>query len=472
MKPTSIKQQATHYLSVLVWMIRSYYKLEKRSFWLIQTVMGLSVVLGLLWLLGLIAGLNHLNDSQYLNQFRVTFLADIFNLPLWVWLSLLSIAGLLSAGFMFLSFHLGVKSIIRYQVKVLHQLLEVINQNDQVGWLSVVEDEPRKKVHRIIKMSVQLTGLVIRRLTRMIIPLFTFLAAFVALIKLDGKLLLNLIPLAVLYVIALYFINRHAARNQVKLIGISEKANKQIGIVIDDMLFKNKTFDAKVKNDIDQSDYRFFSKLRYRRRLAEIHVTWVNTLFLVLGSALIVLDFGLGINGQKIDWMHLILFLVALRYAANGLQQMASATVAFSRFLPESELVFQILNPHSVEEIGDKSGLVFYFDDRSEIESLLPQLLKLRYGVEHHALLKEQLLQDNGLNHSDHNSFWVYSARPVLFKQAVKRYQTAIQIVICRIGSQIKQYEDINQFLDEFDPQSILSLNKSSQMSYDDDEIY
>ncbi len=471
MKPYDIKRQAGHYLAVLKWMLSSYYQQEKQAFWLIQVLMGLSVGLGLMWLLGILAGLNHLNDSQYLQAFKFAFLFDFFNLPLWAWLGILSVAGLLSAGAMFLSFHLGVKSIIRYQVNVLHLLLETINQKDQFEWLSVVDEEPRKKTHRIIKMSVQMTGLVVRRLVRMLIPLLTFVVAFVALIKLDGRLLLNLVPLAVIYLVALYYINRHAARNQVKLTGVADKANKQMGVVVDDMLYQNKSFDAEVINDINQSDYRKFSKLRYRRRLVEIHVVWVNTLFLVLGSALIVLDFGTKISNQSIDWMHLILFLVALRYAANGLQQMASATVAFSRFLPESEMVYQILNIKQPPQPDNISGLVFYFDSRNAVESLLPQILRQQYGVKNCALLENIKSLQAAPDNNNPDPLWVYAIRPVLFKQAVKLHQDKISAVICRIGSQIQRYDDVADFLKNFNPQQILKQSNQNDSDYDD-EMY
>lgn len=471
MKPFDIKRQAGHYIAVLKWMLSSYYQREKRSFWLIQLLMGLSVGLGLMWLLGVLAGLNHLNDSQYLQDFKLSLVVDFFNLPLWLWLAVLSAAGLIGAGTLFLSFHLGVKSIIRYQVELLHQLLKTINQKDQFEWLSVVDEEPRKKTHRVVKMSVQMTGLVVRRLIRMLIPLLTFVVAFVALIKLDGRLLLNLVPLALVYLIALYYINRHAARNQVKLTGVADKANKQMGVVVDDMLYQNKSFGTEVIDDINQSDYRMFSKLRYRRRLVEIHVVWVNTLFLVLGSALIVLDFGTKISNQSIDWMHLILFLVALRYAANGLQQMASATVAFSRFLPESEMVYQILNIKHRPQQDDISGLVFYFDSRNAVESLLPQVLRQQYGVENCVLLEHVKSLQVETDNNNPKPLWVYASRPVLFKQAVKLHQDKISAVICRIGSQIQQYDDVADFLKNFNPQQILKQSKQNDSDCDD-EMY
>ncbi len=439
---------------------------------MIQVLMVASVLFGLVWLLGIIAGLNHMNDAEYLNQFQLPHLYTFFSQPLWVWLGVLSLGGLMGAGSLFLSFHIGVKSIIRFQVVLLHQLFKTINQSDSVEWLSVVKDEPRKKTHRIIKTSVQLTGLVIRRLVRMLIPFMTFVVAFVVLIQLDGPLLLNLIPLAMMYILVLYFINRYAARNQVKLTGVAEVANKQVGTILDDLLFQKRQFGQPVKDEIDQSEYRQFSALRYKRRLVEIHVVWVNSLFLVFGSALIIWSYATQVNASSIDWMHLILFLVALRYAANGLQEMASSTVAFSRFLPETELVYQLLNAKPDKSKGlNFNGLVFYFSSNNQIDALLPNLLKLEYGVDNSVLLEKHGDIESLFKDKDEASLWVYSSKPAKFFQAVMHNKTLVSNILVSVGGVTEHYDNVDEFQLAFNPQQFVKKKPSDDMLYDD-EMY
>ncbi len=451
-------------------MLGGYYSQEKKSFWLIQTLMATSVLLGLVWLLGIIAGLNHLNDADYLTQFGFSVLIDFFSQPLSVWLAVLSISGLLGAATLFLSYQVGVKSIIRYQVYLLHQIFKTINQSESVDWLNMVKDDPRKKTHRIIKTSVQMTGLVIRRLVRMLIPLVTFIFAFVALVKLDGPLLLNLIPLALLYIFFLYFINRYAARNQVRLTGVAEVANRQIGGIADDLLSQQKQFGKAVINEVDQSEYRLFSELRYKRRLAEIHVVWANSLFLILGSAVIILSYGSYVNSSSIDWMHLIMFLIALRYAASGLQEMASSTVAFSRFLPETELVYGLLQarPRNIETLNLK-GLVFYYTSNSGIEVLLPHLLKLEYGANKCIQLDEIVTRESLSQDVAADSVWIYSSKPIKFFQAVKQHKKLLSYIFVSTNGKTKQYDSFHEFKSEFNPQQHVKIKQSDDSSYDDE---
>ncbi|MCX7552952.1 hypothetical protein OS175_03595 [Marinicella sp. S1101] len=464
----SLSKQLKHYLTVFRWMIRAYYSEEKKAFWLIQIMMGLSVALGLVWILGLIAGLNNLNDSEYLNQFNSDTLITFFSQPFLLWLSQISLAGMFGVFMMYESYQVGMRSIIRFQVNVLQKVLAAINQKDEVDWLAAVADEPRKKTHRIIKTSIQLTGLVVRRLVRMMVPLITFLVAFMALMKLDAVLLLYLIPLAFLYLVLLYFINRNAARNQVKLIAVAEKTNKKMTVVIDDMLFQNNRFSGETIKAVEATDYSYFSLLKYRRRLAEIHVVWVNNLFLILGSALIIIAYSSFGQSGAIDWFHLILFLVALRYAGNGLQQMSSATVAFSRFLPETELVFQILNPQpndkQVCKFGD--GLIFYFNGSIEASPMIPQLLKLNHGVEKCHQIDGQIAQL--IASQSHDRLWFYSNRPLQFKQSVVQFKAQISQVLLYENGEIKCYDEVDVFLDEFMPKQYQKLKSAPDIDEDD----
>ncbi len=464
-----IKRQGQNYLAVLRWVFRSYYQSEKGSFWLIQLLMGMSVALSLLWLLGVIAGLNHLNDSTYLAQFDLQWLSDFFSQPLWLWLGLLSLAGLIGAGATFLSFYIGVQSVIRFQVILLNKLLKTINLDAEYKWLHVVADDPRKKVHRIIKMSVQLTGLVIRRLVRMLVPLLTFCLAFVALIKLDAPLLLNLIPLALLYVVALYFINRYAARTQVKLIGVADPVNRKMSGIINDMMFRKQRYDESIKQRISDAKYTLFSRLRYQRRLAEIHVVWVNSLFLIFGSALIIVAFGLNPENGQVDWMHLILFLVALRYAGNGLQEMASATVSFSRFLPDTEMVHQLLTASKpVQSTQAYSGVIFVFFDNPQIEVLLPQLMQVKYGAKDVEVISQAtvLQGKSGLD----QTAWYCGTKPRQFKQAVRKNRGFISHIISHIDGDEVVYKSVDDFLTTFDPHKIKP--NGSSVNEADDEMY
>jgi len=469
-----IKQQGKNYFSVLRWLLSDYHRKEKAAFWLVQVLMAISVGLGLIWLLGVIAGINHLNDRSYLTSINLNWLTYFFDLPVWQWMMMLSLSGMISAAAMFASFHAGVKSVIRYQINLVNRLLDRINDAEHSDWLTVVEDQPKEKVHRIIKLSVQLTGLVVRRLSRMLIPIVTFMVAFVALIQLDAALLSHLIPLAGLYIVALYFINRHAARVQVSLANMSVPTNRNLGVIINDMLQRNRQYDQHIEQEVVATDYPEFSLLRYKRRLAEVHVVWLNTLFLVLGTAIIFFSFDHYQNNGKIDWMQLILFLVALRYAGSGLQEIAAATVSFSRFLPETELVYQMLKaPTDAQRSQSEkwTGRVMYLNTDAGMDAVIPVFLDLQFGVRNCEKLTEQVRNGDVDLSGYPDNIWLYSEGPAQFKQAVRNNRKALDhVVYTHLGSHV-HYDDIGLFLQEFLPAQFKQTNNQSQDDFDESMI-
>ena len=455
-KPVPITQQGKNYATLFWRLMQSYYRQETGSFWLVQVLMGASVLLGLVWLLGIIAGVNHLNDAGYLQQYGVPVLADLFNLSVPLWLSLLSLAGIASALLMYASFEVGVRSAIRYQKYLIARSLQTVNADTEFRWVHAFPGSPRSQLNRIIKLGVQLTGLVARRISRVFIPFLTFIVAFVALIRLDGQLLFYILPLALAYVVVLYFINRHAARIQVQLVEMMPPVQSKLTQLIDLTLSQGKKKQPQdFDSDIEDTQYHQFSNLRYQRRLAEVHVSWLNTLFLVLASAVLVLVFKYVKAEASIDWLNLILFLVALRYAASGLQQLSAATVGFSRFLPETEKVMRLLHlPAAPAQPEHVEGTIFCLMSDNRVEHFeLSYLMNLYPG--HDAVLLEDLIESDQGTVQQHlkktRNAMVVSNRARQFVNRVKQHQELISAVLLCDGGKRQCITDVQHFLDTFD---------------------
>lgn len=466
----SLTRQGKNYVTLFWRLMRSYYRHEKLAFWLVQILMGASVVLSLIWLLGLIAGLNQLHDSHYLDQYETPFIALFFNQPVPVWLSVLSIAGVFSALCLYVSYQIGVSSAIRYQKCLITESLSVVNNDDQFNWVRAFSGNPRHQLNRIIKMGVQLTGLVARRVSRVFVPLVTFVVAFVALILLDGQLLLYLMPLTITYIVALYFINRYAARIQVKLSELIVPVNSALTQLIDSVLDNTgqKTGMDYAQN-INKSAYQDFSNLRYQRRLAEVHVGWLNTLFLVFASAVLVLVFKYVKTEPVINWMNLIVFLVALRYAASGLQQVSATTVGFSRFLPEIEKVLRLLYLPSVSETTEsRAGTIFCLTDDFQIKGFEQAYLKSMHPEHQMALLEE--LIDSSVEtveryiHKYKNGL-IVSNRPKRFLNRVRQHSGLITYVLLIRGGKAQYISDIEGFIDTFKVDDFLQDREVDDMN-------
>jgi ABC-type multidrug transport system fused ATPase/permease subunit len=319
------------------------------AFWWIQLLMGLATVSGFLWMTGTLFGFTHQQGAPMPDRFA--FLAGIYQLPFWQWLLIFSFAGLVSAYAFYWSFQSGVDSALRYQKKLVAGVLKTASTQWQAGqrstaastdeWNStILPGQARGYLLRLIKTNTHLAGQVNRMLTRSIIPLLTSLAGAVALLYLDPVLTLILVPVLAAYVIGLYHINKHAANVSDELMRTSTAVNPGIVALIQPA-FEPSDFHYRLEN----SGYEDLSRLKYQRRLVNIHVTWLKTVLLVFAILLLSGWFMLNHNPEHgFDWTHLILYLIIVRFTANALATVGMTTVVFSRFYPEIKALKEYLD--------------------------------------------------------------------------------------------------------------------------------
>ncbi|MFK8012950.1 MAG: hypothetical protein AB8B80_12980 [Marinicellaceae bacterium] len=358
MSVTPLKQQLLNYTVLFRQLFSDYYQHQKKLFWFIQLLMVVSTLTGIFWILSIILGVSHYQNPEQVTGIKYLLFAWVFKMPLWQWLILASIAGVISAWTLFLSIQFGVKSVLAYQENLSKRCLRLVSDDRYDYWTQEFEQMPRQVLIRILRQGIQLCGLVARRITRTFVSLIVFIMAFVVLIYLDAKLLMLLLPFSLFYIIALYFINRYAARVSTELADTLSVSNRIFGRLLNSLLNKQLTVDSdQFKQQFDDSLYMHQAELKYKRRLAEIHVDWLNTLFLVIGIAVIIVYIVYVQASSKIDWQNLLFFLIALKYAASGLQQISATTVAFSRFMPEIQLVYRLLNVVNLKPSNEKFQL-------------------------------------------------------------------------------------------------------------------
>ena len=358
MQATPLKQQLLNYTALFKQLFVDYYHCQKALFWWVQVLMVISIVTGIFWILSIILGISHYQNPTQAAGFKYLLFAWVFKMPLWQWLILASTAGMISAWTLYLSVQHGVKSVLAYQKHLSQKCLSLVSNDQHSHWSQEFEQAPRQVLLRILRQGVQLTGLVARRITRAFVSFVTFILAFVVLLYLDAKLLSLLLPFSCFYIIALYFINRYAARVSTEMSDTLIESSTRFGQLVSAVLNKSLPINTpEFQQKFDASLYMYQAELKYKRRLAEIHVNWLNTLFLVIGIAIIIVYIVYIQASDNIDWQHLLFFLIALKYAASSLQQISATTVAFSRFMPEIQLVFRLLNVANLNPSKEKLKL-------------------------------------------------------------------------------------------------------------------
>ncbi len=378
MSTVSLRQQFNNYKSLFKQLFVDYYHHQTKAFWLIQLLMLVSTVTGIFWVLSIILGVGHLQNPDNTQGFKYLMFSWVFNLPIWQWLLLASIAGIISAWSLYASIQKGVASVLAFQKDLALRCLKKVSHSDYESWPELFDQSPRLVLLRILRQGIQLSGLVTRRMTRSIISLLTFFLAIIVLTYLDAALLVLLLPLIFLYFAALYYINRYASRISTQAAEILPKTSQKFSNLVSRILNKNLSLkDKRFMTEFDESLFMKQAELKYQRRLAEVHVSWLNTLFVVFGIALIVVYVAYIQASDSIDWQHLLFFLITLRYGASSLQQISATTVAFSRFLPEIQLVFRLLNVEktSQQQKHKISNNTFIYLESARVEAFEIQQL-------------------------------------------------------------------------------------------------
>ena len=381
----SVRKQFLNYSNLFKQMFSDYYQQEKYNFWLVQFLMAISTTSGIFWISGLIVGLSSYQNIIEELSIKQQLLSWLFNLDVWQWLLILVISGLLSAFTFIASIKVGVNSSLKYQKYLAFRCLNIISDKNHQHWINTFQGMHRQNLQRILRQGVQLSGLVLRRVSRAFISLLIFFAAIVFLWILDFQLLLLLFPLSIIYLIVLYYINRHASRVSTEMNHLQPDFINKFRQLIENLLNdKIHLSDGDFENKFHDSQYMKMAKLKYQRRLVDMHVVWLNSIFLILGVAAIVIYFVYLNSAERVDWGHLLFFLIALKYAIDSLQQVSSASVAFSRFMPEISPVYELLDINENEDIPVKEikerNSVIYIDSRyfEEFEQrYFFQLLKL-----------------------------------------------------------------------------------------------
>ena len=373
----SVSGQWRNYRGVLSWLFGGYYRAEKKAFWLVQLLMGLSTVTGFLWMTGILLGFGR---KQNWGSGRLALLAPVYDWPMWQWLAFFSLFGVLSAVAFYYSFQVGVDSTLRYQTRLFRKVLarhvvDTVEQKQGVvipstgmtppSLPSPVSGAQLANVLRLLKTNTHMAGLVSRRLTRAFIPALTSMAGTIALFLLQPGLTVLLIPLFVIYAIGLYRINAHAAEISMALNAESLRSTRNIRKLVAETQETPELLadEARFNQAFHSSHYPQLARLKYQRRLVDIHVNWLKTFLLVFAIVLMVAWFGWQHSSGGFDWAALLMYLIVMRFTANALGVVGAASVAFSRFYPEIKALAAYLDGKTAMEQIPIDDYTEPFDD-------------------------------------------------------------------------------------------------------------
>jgi ABC-type multidrug transport system fused ATPase/permease subunit len=286
---------------------------------------------------------------------------------------LVALVGVFSALCLYFTEWQIMRVVREYERQCAKRVLEIAANPNYSGWTDSIGDEPRQQVARMLQVGSRFTAFVFRDLLRAILPTLTFIFALVILIRVDHWLTLMLVPVALVYLGPLYFVNRRVVRNQTEYRALAPIVRRSISARLREIFgfgVLGQSSRVAQSDVLSNQEYDEMSGALYSRMIAEKRVQFLNTVFFVVCLLGLFLFFGLAAQWYDRPWADLLSYLVALRFAIGSLRQVSALFVKFSRFFPEYRAYSQFVE--SAERVRRER------QNMRRSESQLPDQLMLK----------------------------------------------------------------------------------------------
>jgi ABC-type multidrug transport system fused ATPase/permease subunit len=296
--------------------------------------------------------------------------------------AIVALLGVLSAVFQYLTDNLILSTARMHQQFCAERAMMIVHDPLCRGWPllgdETTRETPQHLASRMIGSASKQTALALRDMLRILLPALTFAAAVGFLLWVDLRVTGVVLPIALVYLLPLYLINRQVTRRQKMYRAMSREARGDVGRALRGRL-RGEAASAGNQEDaaapLRTDSYRGALRAFYGRLLADRRTHMLNTSFFVACLVVLLMFFGVQAHERGRPWSDLLFYLLALRFAMTALRQVTTLLAKFSRFFPEyrayGEFVEGAAAIRTRREAGSPAGV-----------AVLPSILTLRIGRE------------------------------------------------------------------------------------------
>lgn len=213
--------------------------------------------------------------------------------------------------------------------------------------------------------DIRISGLIVKYLIKLLIPVGTILVSFPTLILLERKLTGILGSVFIIYLISLFILNK-------KSIYISKKLEENTRIFSKDLneklngLLKIPIFEKKTRknlyNELKENEKKEKNIIYYEERLK---LTEENLLISDLFLSIFILIIFIYLKIVIIDYKIIITYFISLRYLHTSLKKVTTIIVSLNRFYPQLNRCYTLLNSSFLDR--NKYGISNIIENPVEI---------------------------------------------------------------------------------------------------------
>lgn len=209
---------------------------------------------------------------------------------------------------------------------------------------------PDNYLLRLVKSDSRMAGRVLRLILSLIIPIITLIVAFSALVYLNPTLTLAILFFGIGYLMFQKKVSKKAANFSIRAETLAPLVSQGYRKLIQHFKLQPENHSSKelVEETFKSNNLR--DELdAYEGRLLAVEKSRLGTgLFTAMAIGLIILVMGGNIIRVGSGWDHLLIFVIALRFALSSLQSSFAIITSINRFYPQIRRYFQFLK--NVEE--------------------------------------------------------------------------------------------------------------------------
>lgn len=252
---------------------------------------------------------------------------------------IITVLGLTSAACVYFGEWAIARLMVAYHRECERRLSRIVTDADCRGWSILIDGSAISQIVKLNGVCCRTLVLSARRLLHVVLPFIMFVVAGTVLLATDWELALVLSPLGLIYSVPLYMVNRGAAKThrlyQAQNPPVRRKINQTLKDHVADSRLPQGERTVAADAVLDNPSYLQAGLLFFRCRLLPEKTRFLNMIFFILAIAVLFMYAGFRAGGPDWSWSRVLIFLIALRFAVSGLQQITSTFILLSRFLPD-----------------------------------------------------------------------------------------------------------------------------------------
>lgn len=241
-------------------------------------------------------------------------------------LAVILIGGSIGAYLLYRSERLASAAAVEFGDLLRHDVTRELNRPLSRGWQTALDGRPKQVLLQAIVAGVREITMAARETLRLVGPVSMFLGTGIVLFAIDPIVTLLIVPIAAIFSLPLYLVNRRMASLNESFDEAQVEASDQLAEAMEELLEQGHT--ERAQDLIDSA--RKGDNVTHARMLEPIRLRALSVVVTAFFAVVVLLLFVLR-NGEELDFLRMMIYIITMRLCASAVQRIAAAITGITR---------------------------------------------------------------------------------------------------------------------------------------------